>query len=187
MGAHIPTRELFELLIPASCKNGWLAMLKANFDDSGTHGSSEVVIVAGIMGTESELRTLENLWREHLVRPLCGTKPPIQEFHAAECADSRGEFAGWKRTETDYFRHQLREVIIKSHVSGYGFACVRKDWDDEIQGDLRKVFGDPEGYAITNCFVRALRWANNFTFDQEISFVFDKKPERERQLPTPIF
>jgi hypothetical protein len=103
----------------------------------------------------------------------------VREFHAADCADSRGEFDLWNRTETDYLRKQLRGVIIKSKVIGYGFACIRKDLDDEIEGDLRSFLGDPEGYAIRSCFVQAMSLATRFTFDPDISFVFDYKPERE--------
>lgn len=156
-------------------------MLGAYFDDSGTHGQSEIVVVAGILGTNSELATLNSLWREQIDRPLSGLKERVSEFHATDCFQSRGEFTGWKRHETDYFRHQLREVIVKSKVSGYGFACVRKEWDAEIQGKNRAFFGDPQRYAITSCFIRALRWARNFTFDPEISFIFDNNPERTRE------
>jgi hypothetical protein len=157
-------------------------MLCAFFDDSGTHGTSKVVVVGGVMGTESEVLSLDGMWREHLNHPLCGLRPPIREFHAAECFDSRGEFAGWKRTETDYFRHQLREVIIKSHISAYGFACIRQEWDDEIHGDLRNLLGDSEGYAIVSCFVRSIRWAGAVTFDPEISYTFDDRPETRRRV-----
>lgn len=106
----------------------------------------------------------------------------MKEFHATDCFHSTNEFLGWKRLETDHYRHQLREVIIKSRVSGYGCACVRGEWDAEIQGDMRKFLGDSEGYAYTQCFVSALRWANEFTYDPEISFIFDNKPGRNQEI-----
>ena len=180
MNARVSISDIARVVLPRECKNGWLAMLSAYFDDSGTHDSSKVVVVGGIMGTESELLSLESMWRFHLNRPLDGLKPPIREFHAYDCFHSKGEFEGWSRTETDFFRHQLREVIIKSHVSGYGFACVREEWDAEIQGTLRDINGDSEGYAIRSCFVRALRWAQMATFDPDISFIFDYRQQSER-------
>jgi hypothetical protein len=158
-----------------------LAMIRAYFDDSGTHGSSGVVVMAGIVGTESEIDSLDALWAEHLAAPLFGKKPPLRRFHMVECEQSRGEFSGWSRTETDYFCHQLREVIIKSRVSGYGFACVRKDWDRLIQGEYRTIFGDPEGWAVRACMNSAINWASNSAFDPQMTFVFDDRPERERE------
>jgi hypothetical protein len=165
---------------------GLLVMLRAFFDDSGTHegghwGPSKVVAVAGIFGTEAEMRGLEEGWRQHLARPLCGTKPPLSRFHMTECQDSRGEFAGWTRTEADYFCHQLGTVIIESGVSAYGMACFRKDWDDLIVGDVRAILGDAEGNCVRNCFLKAATWAQMYTFDPEMMFFIDDRPHRQRE------
>jgi hypothetical protein len=165
-------------------------MLTAYFDDSGTHtggraGPSRVVVVAGITGTEGRLTGLERAWKKHLVRPICGRKESLKRFHATECDQSLGEFNGWSRTETDHFCYLLREEIIDSGVAAYGIAVTRKDWDDLITGDARKFLGDAEGYCISQCFVRAIRWAQENTFDPQMRFVFDNRtPEIHRRART---
>jgi hypothetical protein len=156
-------------------------MLRAYFDDSGTHEGSKIVVVAGIMGTESELLSLELLSREILNDPVCGLRPAIAEFHAHDCFESKGGFQGWRRPETDFFRYQLRQSIIKSHVSAYGIAYFKEDWDDIIQGGLRNLFGNAEGNAVRNCFVRALKWAKANCFDRELSFIFDQSDDTARK------
>jgi hypothetical protein len=143
-------------------------MITAYFDDSGTHqggkwGPSQIVAVAGIMGTESELMSLEGLWSEHLDAPLCGRKPRLKRFHMYECQNSVGEFEGWKRVETDYFCHQLAETIAKSGVTGYGCACSRKDWDELVVGNARLALGDAEGQCVRNCFLKGCAWAQSPT------------------------
>jgi hypothetical protein len=157
-------------------------MLGAYFDDSGTHGSSEIVLLAGIAGTEWELTSLECAWRKHLNSPLDGQKPRLKRFHMTECQNSLGEFTGWSRTETDYFCHQLQTEIIESGVYGYGYACSRKDWNELITGDHRKILGDAEGSCAWNCFLRASGWAQCNTFDPTMTFVFDNRPHREREI-----
>ena len=161
-------------------------MLRAFFDDSGTHeggrwGPSKVVAVAGIFGTEAEMRGLEKPWRQHLARPIDGTRSPLSRFHMTECQASDGAFRGWSRTETDYFCHQLGTVIIESGVSAYGMACFRKDWDELITGDIRAILGDAEGNCVRNCFLKASAWAQAYTCDPQMTFIFDDRPHRQRE------
>ena len=156
-------------------------MLRAYFDDSGTHRNSKIVVVAGIMGTNSELLSLEGLWREQLERPLDGLKSPVSEFRSYDCFESIGNFSGWKRKETDFFRHQLREVIIRSHVSAYGCAHFKDDWNRIIHDELRDLLGSAEGSAVRNCFVRSLRWAEVNCYDQDMEFIFDNSNDLERK------
>jgi hypothetical protein len=169
--------DLFRVLLPPDCPNGALGMITAYFDDSGTHGvRADIVLVAGIFGTEARMENLDRNWKRHLDAPLCGRKEPIKRFHAYDCDNSIGEFERWTRTETDYFRHQLRTVIFESEVAAYGMAVSRKDWDDLIVGDLRSVLGDPERFSINQCFVKSLAWAQANTFDPHMTYVFDNRP-----------
>ena len=130
---------------------------------------------------------LDHNWKRHLDTPLCGRKDRISRFHAYDCYQSNGEFAGWTRTETDYFRHQLRTLIIESGVAAYGIACVRKDYDELISGDLRGVLGSPEGYCINQCFVRSLRWVQENTFDPKVTFVFDDRPSEVKRYAGAVY
>jgi hypothetical protein len=152
-------------------------MITAYFDDSGTHEESDIVLVAGIFGTEARMESLDKNWKRHLDSPLDGRKEPIKRFHAFDCDNSVGEFLRWTRTETDYYRKQLRDVIIESEVAAYGIACTRKDWDRIITGDMRSVLGTAEGFCINQCFVRSVGWVQANTFDPKMRFVFDKRPE----------
>jgi hypothetical protein len=162
-------------------------MLTGYFDDSGTHDKTDkkgVVLVAGILGTEWQLGTLEALWKKELAAPLCGRKKYVQRLHMFHCNQSLGEFGGWTRTETDHFLHRLQDIIFSSHVGAYGVAVARADWDELVVGNVRGTLGDAEEYCISQCFVSALRWARTNTFDPQITFVFDsrsKEIERRAQ------
>ncbi|MGA7806518.1 MAG: DUF3800 domain-containing protein, partial [Bradyrhizobium sp.] len=162
-------------------------MITAYFDDSGTHEPSDIVLVAGIFGTEGRMDSLDRNWKRHLDLPLCGRKDPLSRFHAYDCYQSVGEFRGWTRTETDYFRHQLRTVIIESEVAAYGIACSRKDYDELITGDLRSVLGTPEGMCINQCLVRSLGWVQANTFDPAMRFVFDDRPSEVRRYAGTVY
>ncbi len=66
-------------------------MITAYFDDSGTHGEkSDIVLVAGIFGTEGRLSGLDANWKQNLDTPLSGRKDPLRRFHAYDCDNSTG-------------------------------------------------------------------------------------------------
>ena len=187
MNAPVPISDLFRVLLPRDHPNGWLAMITAYVDDSGTHGGSKIVLVAGLFGTEARLASLERNWRKHLERPLCGAKSRLKRFHMADCNASTREFTGWSRTETDYFCHQLQTEIVESGVSAYGAACSRNDWEELITGEQLALLGDPEGVCIWNSFVRMIAWAQANTFDPKMSFVFDSRPAASQRYAKVVF
>ena len=162
-------------------------MISAYFDDSGTHDKSEIVVVAGVFGTEARLRGLESAWKKELASPIQGRKPPLKRFHMTECHNSTGEYAGWSRAETDFHCYLLRQHIVDADVSGYGVACSRKDWDELVTGDLRDILGTPEGFCIRNCFVRTLYWSEKNYFDPVLHFVFDTRPSAVRRDASTVY
>src|SRR4051794_36222543 len=93
------------------------------FDDSGTHGSSEVVVWGGLMGTESQWLKFELKWKAKLAEPLPG-KPPLKRFHMAECDAGDGEFIGYNRGELDAVTHDFRQIILDAGVYGYAAGVV---------------------------------------------------------------
>jgi hypothetical protein len=190
MNASVSMSDLFRTLLPPDHSKGWLTMLRAYFDDSGTHDASDVVLVAGLFGTEGHLDGLDRSWIKHIERPLDGAKAPLTRFHMADCQASTGEFAGWSRTETDYFCHQLRVAIINSGVSAYCSACIRKAFDEFVTGDLRAILGNAEVFCIRNCFNHTVTWAKENTFDPKMAFIFDNRPslvQRDAKVAFHVF
>ncbi len=155
-------------------------MITAYFDDSGTHLDSDVVLLAGIFGRENQWTLFEKKWRARLDEAVPG-KAPIRRFHRYDCHHSISEFAGWSRTETDFFAKELGDIIFDCMLSGCAVAVSRKDWDRLVTGDLRRATGDPEGGCVRNCFHLTLDWARTVALSQNIAFVFEDRPERKAE------
>ncbi|WP_316207579.1 DUF3800 domain-containing protein [Bradyrhizobium sp. SZCCHNR3118] len=154
-------------------------MLTAYFDDSGTHGNSDVVLWSGLFGNGFQWEHFNNLWAAKLKDPS-PTKDPLKRFHMAECYASDGDFLRWSRTATDFLVHELVDIIIKCGLYADAAAISRNDWDDLVKGDLRVTLGDAEGYSLRMAFVRASKWARKMG-ETELAFVFDRRQERERE------
>jgi uncharacterized protein DUF3800 len=153
-------------------------MLRAYFDDSGSHRDSDVVLWSGLFGNQYQWEHFEKLWAAKLQNPSPG-KVPLKRFHMANCQAADGEFLGWSRTATDFLIHELGDIILRCGLHSDGAAISRKDWDDLVTGNLRTALGDAEGYSLRMAFVRALKWARMKGGESKIAFIFDRRKERE--------
>jgi hypothetical protein len=155
-------------------------MHRAYFDDSGSHDASEVVLLAGVFGHECQWQFFSELWTAKLADPSPG-KPPLKRFHMTECQSSRGEFSGWKRTETDFLIHELGQIVIRCGIWSHATAISRKDWDELIIGDFRQYVGDAEGMCTRDVYIRTVNWGHAKAGSSKLAFIFDDRPDREEE------
>src|SRR5271166_218338 len=127
-------------------------MLKAYFDDSGTHDDSCFVLLGGLYAYEAKWRAFDADWRAKLADPLPG-KPPLRRFHMTECQGRRGEFERYGRADSDALIHDFRDIIIRHQIFGYCCGVARADWDAHVQGAVRAFLGDAERFCVTQCIV----------------------------------
>src|SRR3954447_19259018 len=151
-------------------------MSQGYFDDSGTHGSSEVVVWGGLMGTDSQWLRFGRDWNSKLDDPLPG-KPPLKRFHMTDCQAKDGEFRDYSEAEKNAVIHDFRKVILDSGIYGYAAAVVIADWNEIIGGKSYGRFGDADFFCMNLCVLNAARFARDFTEDRFISLAFDDRKE----------
>jgi hypothetical protein len=176
-------RDFARVALSPYCQDGLFGMLTASFDDSGTHASSEITLLAGLFGNRHQWTLFNDLWRE-VLRDTVPNKS-VDSFHAAECYSAHKDFSGWSRTESNFLMHELGRVIIRCGLAGCATSVARKAWDKNVVGDLKRAAGDAEGGCIRTVFLDTLYWAQQFAnYDDEIAFAFEARPEREREYKT---
>jgi hypothetical protein len=152
-------------------------MLAVYVDDSGTHSTSGLVLLAGLMGYPNQWDVFSELWKEKLNNPSPG-KDALRRFHMVECQGARGEFSGWNRTATDFLVHELVQIFNKTMIRGHVCAIFKDDWDELVTGNMRRAWGDAEGFCLRVMYMRLTKAERHEYSSREIGFVFDNGPER---------
>ncbi len=115
-------------------------MLQIYMDESGTDDGAPVVTVGAYIARPSVWNDFTKRWNRQ--------KYPINVFHAADCANCRGEFEGWEKAARDEYVAKLLPVLGDTNMLlPYATGIVLKDFDALIDKDdpAREYLGTPYG------------------------------------------
>jgi len=112
--------------------------LQVYLDESGTHGESPAVVVAGYVGEPAEW----DQWTSEWERTKEGR---INVFHAVHCNNRSGEFSGWGKSERNAFVEAMLPITPKHIKIGISIGIDMKSYWDAISDrpDLNEHFGNP--------------------------------------------
>lgn len=177
--------EFSKIVLPYGRTDGWLCMLRAYLDDSGTHKDAPVVVIGGLIGLTDQWDKLEQTWSAKLAVPMPG-KPPLRAFHLSHLIGHHGEFRDYRQAEIDLLRHDFRQIILDSNLRQLSLAISRSDWDELVVPPYREFMGSAEEACFaqfvdfTLGFVRAI---NNPKL--KIAYIYDigrKTPQFEKLI-----
>jgi hypothetical protein len=118
-------------------EDGWIAVLKAYMDESGTHDGSPVVTVGLYAGVPINWRRWTKDWNRQ--------KRPIKVFHAVDAHNRTGEFEGWSRPARNEYCAKLLPVIATHNILGVTVGIRMHQFEVAMKShpELRKMFGTP--------------------------------------------
>lgn len=149
-------------------------MLKAFFDDSGTHDTSPVIVMGGLIADEADWIGLEAEWLA--LRNALG----IRKMRMSDCEGARGDFGKFDRDARDRAIAGFREIIIKAQPLMLISAVSRASWDDATaRSDLLRIHATPLDLLFNNCMQKAMRWRPSAERDSVVA-TFDS---RDQNLP----
>jgi hypothetical protein len=148
-------------------------MLSARFDDSGTHTTSDLLVIGGLMGNDAAWSAFDVAWRAVLDNPPFDLAP-LKKWSTGDCRGNRGEFVGWSDAARDHVTYLFRQIILNSGLDGFAAAIDLKAWNELIVGPLRDLLGDGEKVILVRCIDHALAWAQHTDPSDRIAIIYDK-------------
>jgi len=161
-------------------------MLGAFFDDSGTHSTSPVVAMGGLLGTDEQWDAFEPAWTKLLNEPLPG-KPKLSQFHLSPCRASKGEFRDYSRIESDFLTAQFRRIILDTGLVTVAAAVNRAVWNELVIGEIADQLGSPEELCFFKCVETVINIVRVRKPGERIMMVVDEGTRDKLQWWTVLF
>ncbi|MGV9006819.1 MAG: DUF3800 domain-containing protein [Brevundimonas sp.] len=128
-------------------------VLRAYFDDSGTHAESPVVVMAGLMAHEDSWSEIEADWAAALA------EFGLPDMHMSHCENAQKAFSGWSRDRRDLAVVRFRSIILKHSALMVVATLARTVWDEAlaIRPEMITVFDNPLDYCFNSCIGKVAR------------------------------
>lgn len=152
-------------------------MLRAYFDESGTHNASVVTAMGGYVATEADWISLEREWNAILgeVAHL-----GVTHFHLCDCLMGEGEFARCDTPTRNYVLTQLSKIAgsAKRNLTPIMSAVVQDDWDELNDGGaFFQAFPTPVALCFENLVRELVMWAKDHAGGEKVAPVFAYRQE----------
>jgi hypothetical protein len=147
----VPLKALTNDVFEYGRRDRWVVVLKAFFDDSGTHLNSDVVVMGGLIAPEDGWAALEVEWAEALA------DLGLRKMHMASCEGRRGQFKNMERGERDRVVARFRGIIERLKGRMLFSAVSRAVWQKVASTTiLGRAFPDPIDYCFNSCMRHAM-------------------------------
>jgi hypothetical protein len=126
---HISVAQLADWLHPLAHIHKAIALVKAYFDETGTHDGSAITAIGGYVGSQESWASLETEWLA-ILEPY--RNKGVRYFHMAEALAQEGQFGRIDKPNVNYIVTQLAKLLGKTKPEPFFSAVANKDWDEVV-------------------------------------------------------
>jgi hypothetical protein len=160
-----------------------MALLRAYFDESGTHNGARVTGVSGFIGPVDEWDRLENEWESELERFTKDTGHEIKDFHAYECENGEEFWVGIHRSIREAYYQRLARVLVKyTALMGVSFSIENDKWDAFTSAEFKKRYRSPYQLCADSCFQQVASYSTNRAGGSPVALVFAEHQQYSRHI-----
>jgi hypothetical protein len=144
-------------------------MYTAYFDESGTHDSSEALVVSGCIASDQQWQEFDREWKEALA------DAGVKHLHMRDFAPSLREFKDWKGDEQRRGEFIKRLVnIIRQHIRHtFSSAVILKDYQKLNEKYQLRERCSPYVICALTCVVDVAKWCNARGYIDSVTCVFE--------------
>ena len=158
-------------------------VLRAYFDESGTHDDATVTGVAGCVADGNAWAELENKWAALLARIRDETGKKIAEFHAFKCDAGNEEWFGIDRSIRDAYAIGFTNLLARRDVfHSFAISVSVEGWNSLVTPEFKAKFISPYHLCAEQCFGQSLHLSKKVYSDAPIEIIYAAHEEYSSTL-----
>jgi hypothetical protein len=176
---HYSIAELARLFHSPS--NPWkaLALLRAYFDDSGTHAGSPIVMIAGYVATEQAWDSVQQAWKRVLDE---FASKGVTWFHMSEFQGGHGQFAGLDEPLRKYLINQLSGILETADVQAIWAGVNAEEWDELTTPRFLQKYPKPYHLCFDEVVSQLWRWSRHHAEGTPVPIIFAAQNEYQGHI-----
>jgi Protein of unknown function (DUF3800) len=151
-----------------------MVMLRAYFDESGSHKDSPILAIAGAVAPERAWEPLEPKWQKILDEFV---DKGVKEFHMYDCIHGFGQFTRIEEPFRKYIIRQLTNIIIGTNLSFISSSIRETDFNTIRETKDTYGFNDPMSLCFSSAMADLEKWSIEHADGDPIAVVFDQTEE----------
>lgn len=147
-----------------------VAFAEVYVDESGTHATSDMVVVAGYVFRRLNARRFQVEWSRVLRRE------GIPYFHMTDCATGNGSFKGWSAERRTGLEKKLIALTRKESAFGFAMGMRPSVFSQKLPGTVK-----PYTFLLTHSLMACQGWAHRVGFKNSLAYFFEAGNEGQAQ------
>lgn len=160
-------RKLARIAFPHTATERWMCMFTVYLDESGTHGKSPVVVVAGYLSTDDQWAKFSEEWQSVL------QDYKLDCFHMTDFENRKGPF----KTLTNAERFRLLEKLIAfikiRQRIGLAVAFHASDYKEIVEEFQDEPIKKPYSFCALLIMVVLKNWLITRRHNEVIAYVYE--------------
>jgi hypothetical protein len=132
-----------------------MALLKAFFDETGTHDDSPITGIGGFVGDVDSWAQLEPKWSDVLAE---FADKGVKWFHMSEAIAQRGQFAQIEKPVLSYLIGELSKRLGEQPLMAFFSAVLTDDWASIDDAKFLRRFPAPIDLCFENLVQKLWKW-----------------------------
>ena len=157
-------------------------MLRAYFDESGTHGEAYVTSIAGYVATKSAWESVEAGWND--VLDYYRERTPVRSFHGTDCLaePGQGQFSSLDQFHRLAIAKRLSEVTGSYDVHPVWCGVIVDDWHAATTDDFRQRYPKPFDLCFEYVVARLWLWIVDHACGEKVAPMFANQEEYKGRM-----